>query len=336
MKIGIIGCGNISGIYFKNLTKGLWPRAELIACADLDLSRAHAYEKEYSQIKAMSVDALIESDQIELVINLTIPQAHYPVALKCIKAGKHHYSEKPMALSSIESEEIIEEAKKHNVLVGCAPDTFLGAGVQTAVQAIQNGKIGKPVSVMGHLFCQGHESWHPSPEFYYQKGGGPLMDMGPYYLTAMVAMLGKVKKVKSFNRTTFETRTITSEPNKGKIIPVEVPTHNTALLDFECGAVGTLITSFDSKSPALPNIVVVGTEGTLRVPDPNNFWGDVILNNADFQDEKLSPVNEYTENSRGIGVANMIDAIHSGTTPGANGDLASHVLKTMERILADD
>lgn len=332
MNIGIIGCGNISSIYVKNFTSGIWPQLTLSACADLDPSKAEAIATAHPGVRALSVEDLLADPTIGLVLNLTIPQAHLPVGLACVRAGKHHYSEKPMALTSEQAAALEREAASHGVRLGCAPDTFLGAGIQTAVQAVKEGRIGKPVSVMGHLICRGHESWHPAPTFYYQQGGGPMMDMGPYYLTAMVAMLGKIRSVQAMNRKTFPTRTITSQPLNGTVIPVEIDTHVTALLDFECGAVGTLITSFDGVNPGLPPIMLSGTDAGLRVPDPNTFGGDVVLVKND-EETKLPYVNPYSENSRGLGVAEMISAIESGQPHQANGDLAAHVLDVMQEIL---
>lgn len=333
MNIGIIGCGNISGIYVKNFTSGLWPQVMLRACADLDPAKARAVADAHPGVQAVTVEELLADPEIGLVLNLTLPQAHHPVGLACVRAGKHHYSEKPMALNTDQAAELQREAEKHGVRLGCAPDTFLGAGIQTAARAVKEGLIGIPVSVTGHLICRGHESWHPAPAFYYQQGGGPLMDMGPYYLTAMVAMLGKVRSVQAMNRKTFPTRTITSKPLKGTEISVEVDTHITALLDFECGAVGTLVTSFDGFNPGLPPITLSGTEGALRVPDPNTFGGDVVL--VKTKEETILPqVNGYSENSRGLGVAEMAEAIESGGTYQADGDLAAHVLEIMQEILS--
>ncbi|MEX2606982.1 MAG: Gfo/Idh/MocA family oxidoreductase [Kiritimatiellia bacterium] len=333
MNIGIIGCGNISGIYVKNFTSGLWPQVTLRACADLEPAKAQAIADAHPDIQALAVDELLADPEIGLVLNLTVPQAHHPVGLACVRAGKHHYSEKPMALTMDQAAELQREAEACGVRLGCAPDTFLGAGTQTAVQAVKDELIGKPVSVMGHMICRGHESWHPAPTFYYQQGGGPLMDMGPYYLTAMVAMLGKVRSVQAINRKTFPTRTITSEPLNGTEIPVEVDTHITALLDFECGAVGTLITSFDGINPGLPPITLSGTEGGLRVPDPNTFGGDVVL--VKNKEETVLPhVNAYAENSRGLGVAEMVTDIENDSPHQANGELAAHVLWIMQEILS--
>ena len=332
MNIGIIGCGNISGIYVKNFTSGLWPHVTLKSCADLDPAKAEAIAGAHAGIQAQSVEEVLADPEIGLILNLTVPQAHHPVGLACVRAGKHHYSEKPMALTSEQAAELRREATANGVRLGCAPDTFLGAGIQTAVHAVKSGQIGTPVSVMGHMICRGHESWHPAPAFYYQHGGGPMMDMGPYYLTAMVAMLGKVRSVSAMNRKTFPTRTITSEPMQGTVIPVEIDTHVTALLDFECGAVGTLITSFDGVNPGLPPIMISGTDAGLRVPDPNTFGGDVVVVKKDGE-TKLPYVNEYSENSRGLGVADMVTALEAGHPHEANDDLAGHVLDVMLEIL---
>lgn len=333
MNIGIIGCGNISGIYLKNFSAGLWPHVRLKACADLDPAKALAAAEKHPGVRALTVEELLADPEIGLVLNLTIPQAHHPVGLACVRAGKHHYSEKPMALTSEQAAELKREAAAHGVRLGCAPDTFLGAGIQTAVRAVKDGMIGQPVAAMGHMICRGHESWHPAPTFYYQPGGGPMMDMGPYYLTAMVAILGKIRSVKSINRKTFPTRTITSEPLKGTVVPVEVDTHISTLLEFESGAVGTLITTFDGVNPGLPPIMLSGTEAGLRVPDPNTFGGDVVLVKPG-EEIKLPHTNEYTEDSRGLGVADMVQAIESGTPHQANDDLAAHVLQVMLDVLS--
>ncbi len=335
MKIGIIGCGKISGIYIQNLTSGRWPWVELSAVADLDKERARGSVADRPGIRVLTVEELLSDPEIGLVLNLTVPQAHYPVGVQAVRAGKHHYSEKPMALDTVEAGQLVKEAAAQGVRLGCAPDTFMGAGIQTAVRAIEDGLIGKPVGVMGYVIGRGHESWHPSPEFYYQKGGGPLMDMGPYYLTAMVAMLGRVREVKALRGKAFETRTITSQPRAGTTIPVEVDTHLTALLDFECGAAGMLVTSFDAVSPGLPPLVITGTEGALKVPDPNTFGGEVVLIARDRSERVLAHVNDHTGNLRGLGVADMALAIEEGRTHAANDKLAGHVLEVMEKILRD-
>jgi predicted dehydrogenase len=332
MNIGIIGCGNISGIYLKNFGSGRWPQLTLSACADLDLAKAQAAAAVNPGVRALTVEELLADPAIGLVVNLTVPQAHHAVGLACVRAGKHHYSEKPMALSSAQAADLQREAAAHGVRLGCAPDTFLGAGIQTARQAVKDGLIGQPVAAMGYMICRGHESWHPAPAFYYQRGGGPMMDMGPYYLTALVAILGKIRGVRAINRQTFASRTIISQPLAGSQVPVEVDTHVSALLDFECGAVGTLITSFDGVNPGLPPIVLSGTEGGLRVPDPNTFGGEVVRFTAAGQ-TVVPPVNSHSDNCRGLGVAEMVTGIEEGRPHQANGELAAHVLDVMQQIL---
>ena len=329
-KIGIIGCGTISGIYLKSPT--VFPILDMVACADLDRGRAQAKAEEYG-IQAMSVDELLAHPDIEIVVNLTIPAAHAEVAKAAIARGKSVYSEKPLALNTGDGKAILDAANKAGVLVGCAPDTFLGGGLQTCRKLIDDGWIGTPVAATAFMMSHGHEHWHPSPEFYYQHGGGPMFDMGPYYLTALVALLGPVKRLTGATRTTFPERTITSQPKAGQKIQVEVPTHVVGVLDFAQGAIATIITTFDVWSAELPRIEIYGTQGTLSVPDPNTFGGPVRLRRAGSSEWQEIPIPfQYTANSRGIGVADMAHALRSGRAHRANGDLAFHVLEIMEKI----
>lgn len=329
-KIGIIGCGTISGIYLKSPT--VFPIIEMVACADLELARAQAKADEYG-IQAMSVADLLEHPEIEIIINLTIPAAHAEVAQAAIAHGKSVYSEKPHALNTVDGKAILESAKAAGVIVGCAPDTFLGGGLQTCRKLIDDGWIGTPVAATAFMMSHGHEHWHPSPEFYYQHGGGPMFDMGPYYLTALVSLLGPVKRVTGATRITFPERTITSQPKFGQKIDVEVPTHVVGVLDFAQGAIATIITTFDVWSAELPRIEIYGTHGTLSVPDPNTFGGPVRLRRAGSTEWQEIPIPfQYTTNSRGIGVADMAHALRSGRNHRASGDLAFHVLEIMEAI----
>jgi predicted dehydrogenase len=255
------------------------------------------------------------------------------VAQAAIAHGKSVYSEKPLALNTTDGKAILDQASEAGVRVGCAPDTFLGGGLQTCRKLIDDGWIGTPVAASAFMMSHGHEHWHPSPEFYYQRGGGPMFDMGPYYLTALVSLLGPVKRVTGATRTTFPERTITSQPKFGQKIQVETPTHVVGLLDFEQGAVATIITTFDVWSAELPRIEIYGTQGTLSVPDPNTFGGPVRLRRAGSTEWQEIPIPfQYTANSRGIGVADMAHAIASGRDHRANGDLAYHVLEIMETI----
>jgi predicted dehydrogenase len=330
-KIGVIGCGNISSIYLTNSNR--LENIETVAVADLDADKASAQADKFSIPRVADVDELLAMDDIEIVLNLTPPPAHASLALRAIEAGKHVYIEKPLAITRREGKSILDAAEAKGLRVGCAPDTFLGAGLQTCRKIIDEGLIGKPVAATAFMACHGHESWHPSPEFYYKPGGGPMLDMGPYYLTALVHLIGPVKSVTGSTAITFPQRTITSEPLKGQVMDVEVPTHVAGLLEFAQGAVGTIVTSFDVWAANLPRIEIYGTEGTLSVPDPNRFGGPIRLrraSEAEWIDRDL--VFPYAENARGLGVADMASAIRSGREHRASGKLAYHVLDIMESI----
>lgn len=329
-KIGIIGCGNISSIYCQNAQT--MEMLDLIACADLVPERAEAMADEFN-CRACSTEELLTDPNIDIVVNLTTPNAHAEIALAAIEAGKSVYNEKPLAITRDDGKKIIDFAKAKNVLVGCAPDTFLGAGLQTCRKLIADGAIGEPVAATAFMVGRGPESWHPDPEFYYRAGGGPMFDMGPYYLTALISLLGPVRRVSGSARATFPERTITSEPKRGTKIEVLVPTHIVGVLDFESGAIGAIITSFDVWWHELPCIEVYGSEGTLSVPDPNKFGGPVRLRGADSdQWEEISLTHGYAENSRGLGVADMACALRSGRPHRASGEQAYHVLDIMHAI----
>jgi len=325
--IGVIGCGNISSAYFRIAQK--FRNLRVKACADLDPARARAKAEEFKIPKACSVKELLADPEIEIVVNLTIPRAHAEVALATIKAGKHVYGEKPLAVTRRDGQKILAAAKARLLRVGSAPDTFLGGGIQTCRKLIDDGWIGKPVAASAFMVCAGHESWHPAPEFYYDIGGGPMLDMGPYYLTALVNLLGPIARVSGSARITRKERTITSQPKYGKVMHVKALTHYATTLDFAQGAIATLIMSFDCQASQLPRIEIYGTEGTLSVPDPNTFGGPVRLSRGkEWVDVPLT--HGYTENSRSLGVADMANAIRSGRPHRASGELALHVLDAME------
>ena len=325
-KIGIIGCGNISDIYFQ--AAKTFEILDIVACADLIHERAEAKAEQHG-CKAATVDGLLADPEIEIVMNLTIPVAHAEVAFKAIEAGKSVHNEKPLAITREDGAKTLEMAKAKSLRVGCAPDTFMGGGIQTCVKLIDDGWIGEPVGATAFMVCHGHESWHPDPEFYYKAGGGPMFDMGPYYLTALVALMGPMRRVTGSARITFPERTITSQPKYGAKIVVDVPTHIAGVVDFANGAVGTIIQSFDVWAHQLPRIEIYGTEGSMSVPDPNGFGGPVRLRRpgGDWIEMPLS--HGYTENSRGIGVADTAYALRSGRNHRANGDMAYHVLDAM-------
>lgn len=327
VKIGLIGTGNISPAYIKGCQA--FEILDLVACADIDIARAQATAEQFAIPKACSVAELLADPQIQMVINLTVPQAHAPVSLMAIRAGKHVYSEKPLAVSLQDGKQILDEAKTRGVLVGCAPDTFLGGGQQTCLRLINDGVIGEPVAAVAFMASHGPEGWHPNPDFFYMVGGGPMFDMGPYYLTALVNLLGPIKRISGSARISFKERIATSQSHMGRHIPVEVPTHTTGTLDFASGAVCILITSFDVWAHHLPIIEIYGSEGSLSVPDPNTFGGTVKLYRTAKREWQDTPLTHSSEVSRGIGVADMAYALIYHRPPRASGELAYHVLEAM-------
>ena len=328
VKVGIIGCGNISGIYLKS--GQTFRILDIAACADLDVERARAKAEEYGVPKACGVDDLLADPEIQIVINLTTPHAHYPVCLAALEAGKHVHTEKPLSVTREQGRHLLEVAEARNLRIGAAPDTFLGGGLQTCVKLIDDGWIGEPVGATAFMLGHGHESWHPDPEFYYKEGGGPMFDMGPYYLTALIALIGPMQRVTGSARITFPERIVTSAPKYGTRITVDVPTHIAGIMDFANGAIGTIFTSFDVWSHGLPRIEVYGTEGSLSVPDPNSFGGPVRVRRMGAKEWSEVPLTHgFAENSRGIGVADMAYALQSGRPHRASGRLAFHVLEAM-------
>ncbi len=331
VKVGIIGCGAISGIYLKNAPR--FGNYEIAACADLLIDRAQAKAAEYNIPKACSADELLADPDIEIVLNLTIPKAHAAIGLAALNAGKSVYNEKPLTISREDGQKLLALANEKGLLVGGAPDTFLGGGLQTCRQLIDEGVIGEPVAATAFMMSHGHESWHPDPEFYYQVGGGPMFDMGPYYLTALTTLIGPVAAVSGATRISFPTRTITSAKKYGTLIKVEVPTHVAGLLHFASGAVGTLIMTFDVWRANLPNMEIYGTEGTLSVPDPNGFGGPVrVYTPARREWEDVPVTRPFADNSRGIGVADMARVLREGGEVRAGGSLTYHVLDIMHAI----
>lgn len=332
VRVGVVGCGNISGIYLENM-QSMEP-LQVVAVADLDADRARTVAERTGIGRVLTTAEMLEADDIDLVVNLTVPKAHAPVNDEFLKAGKHVYVEKPFALDRESGARTLEIAHHANLRTGAAPDTFLGASHQTCRDLIDSGAIGEPIGAHAFMMCHGHESWHPSPEFYYEVGGGPLFDMGPYYLTAMVNLMGPVAAVSGMARPTFNERQITSQPKYGKIIPVETPTNILGLLQFESGALAQVSMSFDVWHHELPHIEIYGTEGSLSVPDPNGFGGTVRIRGRGESAWNEVPVNKaYAENSRGLGVRDMAQGIREGRPHRASGELAYHVLEIMENIL---
>lgn len=331
VRVGVIGCGKISGAYL-GMAKN-FPLLELAAFADLDEARAKATAEQYGTGRACGVKELLKDDSIQIILNLTIPKAHVPIGLECVKHGKHMYAEKPLGVNRKEGQKLMAAAAAKGLRLGCAPDTFLGCGIQTARKLVEDGAIGRPVAFTAFMLAPGHEHWHPSPEFYYEKGGGPMFDMGPYYLTALLNILGPVKRLSSTATIAIPERTITSQPKYGKKITVETPDHICGVMDFECGASGVLVTSFATRFGNQNPITIFGTEGTLRVPDPNAFDGSVFIRkvgDADWSEVQPLFVKGY---GRCVGLADMACALRSGRKIRASGEQAMAVLDLMQGFL---
>ena len=331
LSVGLIGCGNISNAYFR----GVRPFAEtvqIVACADLDPARAKTKADEHGIRMTGSVGELLGDPKIDIVLNLTVPGSHATVNLAALKAGKHAYCEKPFSLTYQEGLSVLAEARRRRLRVGCAPDTVLGGGIQTCRKVIDDGGIGRPVAAEVNMLCPGHESWHPSPEFYYLPGGGPLFDMGPYYLTALLTLLGPVRRVSAAARITFKERTITSQPLFGRKIRVRTPTHLAGALEFAQGSIATITMSFDVWNNREALLEVYGSEGSLSCPDPNTFGGDVSLSARPSRNWTKVALTHNDHVSRGIGLADMAEAIRNGRPHRMSAEMALHAVEVMEAL----
>lgn len=326
-KIAIVGCGNISGVYFENCPAfGL----DIVACTDMDMSRAEAKAEQF-EVAARPLKEVFADPSIELIINLTPPIAHAELSRAALNAGKHVYSEKPLATNRTDGAQLLELAQHNSLRIGCAPDTFLGGGLQTCRKLLDDGAIGEPVAAVAFMAGRGMEMWHPNPDFFYQPGAGPMFDVGPYYLTALVSMLGPVRRLTGSTRISFPERLITSQPLAGTKIKVNTPTHLTGVLDFVSGSVATVITSFDVWASNLPRLEIYGSEGSLSLPDPNTFGGPVRVMSAKDEEWQDVPLTHgHSEESRGLGVRDMAEAIRENRPHRANGEMAFHVLDLMQ------
>jgi predicted dehydrogenase len=330
VRVGLVGCGHISGIYLQNAAR--FNSFDIVACADVLPERAEARGAEYG-LPAVSVSEILAVPAIEVVLNLTTPDAHASIAEAALRAGKGVYNEKPLAIALEDGARLVETARAGGLRLGAAPDTFLGGGLQTCRHLLDGGAIGQPVAATAFMLNHGHEGWHPQPDFYYQPGGGPLFDMGPYYLTALISLLGPVRRVTGSARMTFPERTIRSQPRAGERIAVEVPTHLAAVLDFASGAIATLVTSFDVWAAEVPRLEIYGSEGSLSLPDPNTFGGPVRTKGPGDDTWQDVPVTlPYTDNSRGLGLADLAAALRAGGPHRATGDMAYHVLEVMHAV----
>lgn len=329
MKLGIIGCGNISPAYLTYLSQS--DVIQVHALADLLPEKAKERAEEYGIANVCTVEELLERQDMDLILNLTIPSSHASVNLSALNSGKHVYVEKPLSVSLADARATLDLAASKHLRVGCAPDTFLGAGIETSRRAIQDGWIGKPVAATAFMMGAGPEDWHPNPDFFYAEGGGPMFDMGPYYLTALVQLLGPISRISGSAGSPLPERVIQSGPRAGQSIPVRTATHYSGTLDFVGGAIGTMVMSFDIPGGStLPWIEIYGTKGTLSLPDPNYFNGEVKVRRHGSQEwEVLAPVLKSGPNERGRGLEDMARAIFEGGEHQASGIVAYHVLEAM-------
>lgn len=338
-QIGLIGCGSISGAYFINAKK--FDFMEIAACADLDLSRAQAAAKEHGVAKACTVDELLADKDIQIIINLTVPVAHEEVSLAILNAGKHVWTEKPLTINREQGLRVLQTAKKNNLRVGGAPDTFLGAAHQTARKLIDDGAIGRPIAATAFMMCRGHESWHPNPEFHYKPGAGPMWDMGPYYLTDLLQLIGPAQKVTAMASIGLPERTITHKnkdggpgPFFGQKITVETPDHVTGNILFENGCVATVITSLAVHGPNHTSpITIFGSEGSLQVSDPNCFDNPIALFNTETKKYEPVEFTHATGYGRSVGLADMAKAIQTNRRHRGNETLIYNVQDIMQAFL---
>jgi predicted dehydrogenase len=326
--IGIIGLGNISAAYLK--ASQSFPILDIRAVADLNPAAAKARADEFG-LKAVALDDIFTDPSIDIVLNLTVPKAHVEVGLRAIAAGKHVYSEKPLGIAFSEGKKLVEAATAAGLRVGSAPDTFLGGAHQTSRRIVDDGLLGQAVGGTAYFMCPGHERWHPNPAFYYEVGGGPMLDMGPYYITDLVNLLGPVAKVSGQVSMLRSTRTITSKERNGEVIPVHVPTHVSGTLMFASGALVQITMSFDVAGHKHVPLEIYGTEGSLIVPDPNFFGGQIQLLKTGGEWTDVDTDMPYADgNYRSIGLADMAHAIVENRPHRANGHLALHALEVME------
>ncbi|HVW92545.1 MAG TPA: Gfo/Idh/MocA family oxidoreductase [Devosia sp.] len=326
--IGIVGLGNISAAYLKAAKD--FPILDIKALADLSPAAAKARADEFG-LKAVMLDEIFKDPEVEIILNLTVPKAHVEVGLRAIDAGKHVYSEKPLGVEFAQGKKLIEAAKAKGLRVGSAPDTFFGGAHQTSRKLVDSGVLGTLVGGTAYFMCPGHERWHPNPAFYYEAGGGPMLDMGPYYITDLVNLMGPVVRVTGMTVTPSETRTITAKERAGEVIPVDVPTHVSGLLEFRSGAVVQMTMSFDVAGHRHLPIEIYGTEATLVVPDPNRFGGQIEIMKKGGEWTNVETDMPYADgNYRSIGLADMAHAIRENRPHRASGELALHVLEVME------
>jgi predicted dehydrogenase len=348
VKVGIIGCGVISNTYIMDMRRLYFNEIEIRAVSDLDIEKARASADKYQISRTYSIDEMLDDPKIELIINLTPPKAHFDLNMKILNAGKHLYCEKPFAMNVEEAVKIAELAKKKKLKVGCAPDTFMGSSIMTCRKLLADGWIGKPLYVNANMMNCGVETWHPSPEPFYQQGGGPIYDMGGYYFTTIVSMFGSVKSIYAVSSKGFSKRTKYIGKQIGKKFSVDIPTFYSFILKTKSGVIVTMNMSFDIWKSNLPLFEIYGTKGTLSVPDPNHHGGTPEIyrkeqtlgkcfGNGNLDDNQFYRIPELEQDVgeyvRGMGVADLATAIKNNTQNTANIDLAIHVLEIMTGVM---
>lgn len=350
VNVGILGCGVISNTYIRDI-KRFYPSLHLAACADVNVELAKSHAEKYQIPSGCSVEEMLAMEEVELVVNLTPPQFHMELNKKILQAGKHVFCEKPFAPTAAQARQIMDLADEKRLLVGSAPDTFLGSSLQTCRKILDDGWIGKPLYVTANMMSNGVETWHPAPANFYRQGAGPLYDMGPYYFTALAALLGPVKRVSAFSGTGFPVRKVYTGPLKGQEVPVEIPTHYSGTAELDSGVIVSMNISFDIWHSNLPMFEIYGTDGTLEVPDPNMSGGrprvyrkertlDVLYDDSRETKEKqdtsvelpeLYPhIGDYT---RGIGVLDLACAIDEKRKPRVNAEMACHVIEAITGMM---
>jgi predicted dehydrogenase len=329
MKVGIVGCGVISANYAENASAFDF---DLAACADIQHSSAEALAAEHG-IRALSLDELMADSAIDVVLNLTPPSAHAEVTRAALAAGKHVYSEKPLAPDAATATELVAEAERRGLLLGCAPDIFLGGAFQAARALIDAGAIGEPVAVSAAMLIRGPDVWHPSPEQFFQDGVGPLLDMGPYYLTAIVTLLGPVRAVAGFASTMTDERTIAIGARAGGRFVVGTPSHVATTMELWSGATANLVASFEVAERYVCDLEIHGREGVLALPDPNAFGGPLRLRRSRGDWEDVPYHSRGAREARGIGLQDLLEAVEERRVPRASGRLAAHVVDVARSAL---
>jgi predicted dehydrogenase len=326
LKVGVVGCGIIAKRYVAD--SAAFEHWQPVACADLDEASRDAFAEEFG-LRALTVEALIDDDEVDLVLNLTPPKVHAAIVSQSLAAGKHVYTEKPLAASVVDAQQLVVQAKQTGLRLGCAPDTFLGSAYQTGRRLIDEGAIGAPLGAAATMLVGGPDGWHPNAEMFYRAGGGPLLDIAPYYLTAIVSLLGPIDSVAGFTETPTAQRTLGAGPRAGETIDVEVPTHSATVLRLESGALATMTVSFEARNQYLSGITIYGMEGSLVLPDANAFGGDVLLRRGK-DEERVEYESRGAQETRGIGIEDLAVALEEGREHRANAELALHVLQAAE------